>query len=469
MNPLYVLEVALAFFFMILIHEFGHFVVGRLCGVEVKEFAIGFFTKLYSRKWGKTEYSIRALPLGGFCSFKGGDISGESPEKMYEKPPEPGDFLYAAWWKRILISVAGPGMNFLSALLIVTMLFLVKGEIIPVEKPLLGFVPPGSLAEKAGLRKGDLLLTVNGKEITNLLTAYDDLFPDYGKSAFVTLQRKGTTIQAIIERPPKPMNEWATIGPFHRFLAAFGFGPSPKEPDLGILGAKKTVLGQVLLGNPARNAGLLDGDEITAINGQKVSDWSQLAYLIRNIQTDPLQVEFLRDHKTHIVSIHRIFTGDYMAIGIQPAPFPLDQEAVKKVSPYQALVDSSVFTVGKCKQLAGGIWMLVTGKISLRNSVAGPVTIMRLMYHQASNWDDFFTMVAVISLVLFLMNLLPIPVVDGGQIVLFFIEGIKRSPVSVKLQIIYQQVGLALVGGLMILAFFNDFKNIFLEFHNHIH
>src|SRR6185369_16123317 len=105
MNIFFIIEVVLAFSFMIMIHEAGHMVVGRWCGVEVEEFAIGFGKKLFSRKWGRTTYAVRVLPLGGFCNFKGGDISDESAKDMYAKAPEPGDFLFASWWKRILIAL----------------------------------------------------------------------------------------------------------------------------------------------------------------------------------------------------------------------------------------------------------------------------------------------------------------------------------------------------------------------------
>src|ERR1035441_9413971 len=164
MNILHILEVILAFGFMIFIHEGGHFMACRLFGVDVDEFALGFGNTLVSRKWGKTLYSIRAFPLGGFCKPRGGDLSGQTAEEMYAKPPEPGEFLYASWWKRVVIFLAGPGMNFLSAIVIVFLLFVVLGEPVSTEKPLLGFVPPGSLAEKAGLQRGDRILKVDGKE-----------------------------------------------------------------------------------------------------------------------------------------------------------------------------------------------------------------------------------------------------------------------------------------------------------------
>ncbi|HTC21675.1 MAG TPA: site-2 protease family protein, partial [bacterium] len=159
--------------------------------------------------------------------------------------------------------------------------------------------------------------------------------------------------------------------------------------------------------------------------------------------------------------------GDFMAIGISPVEGDV---TYKNVSFAGAVKDSMDFTLDKTQAILGGIGNLVIAKISLKDSVAGPITIMRMMYHRAAEKiQDFLVLVSGISLMLFIMNLLPIPVVDGGQIVLCLIEGIKRNPVSVKIQMAYQQVGFFLIIALMALAVFNDFKNIFLEVHNHIH
>jgi len=468
-NILHIIEVVFSFCFMVAIHEWGHFLAMRLLGVGVEEYCIGFPPRVASRKWGKTLYSIGAVPLGGFCKPQGGDLSGQSAEEMNAKPPEPGDYLAASWWRRILILLAGPGMNYLTALFLVAALFLVKGEIIPMEKPVLGFVPPGSLAEKAGLQKGDLLLKANGKDITNLQTA-DDLFPDYGKSALVVVQRGGKTLEAKIERPAKALSEWAQSNNLAlRFLASMGFGPdAPPDPSFGISAFVPSIVGTAALGNPARNAGIQDGDEILSINGHQVTEWSEMTYYIRNTTEDTLQIEFSRDHKIHKVSIQRVFNGTYKQIGIM-AMESKEPPTINHVGIVQAFGDSTHFAVNKSSEMLNGIWKMVTGKISLKDSVGGPVTIMRLMYHQASQgWEDFLSLVAVISIMLGLMNLLPLGIVDGGQIVICLLEGVKRRPMSVKFQMAYQQAGFILVAGLMLFAVFNDFKNIFLEIHNHI-
>ncbi len=470
MNLVHLIETILAFSFMITIHEGGHYVAMRFCGVEVDEFAIGFGPTLISRKWGRTVFAIRALPLGGFCLPKGGDASGKSVEEMNAKPPEPGDFLFVSWWKRVIIALGGPLMNLATALVVMTCLLLAQGEITPLESPIIGFVPPGSLADKAGLQSGDHLLKVNNVEVKNLFTALTDSMPDYCHSVVVEVDRKGKDFNATLTRPAKPISSWASSdNVILHFLAALDFGPPPaQEPILGI----NSIIPPVVLaaiGQPARNAGIQDGDKILSVDGQNVSDWNQLAYFVRSAKQDPIQVEFMRDQKTHHVAVNRIDNGEYKVIGVQPVE-DLQKEEVVKISAFKAMADSAGFCFNFSETYLGGIYKLVTGKVALKSAVGGPVVILRLMYDRASHGlAELFNVVAVISLILFLMNLLPIPLVDGGQIVIFLIEGIKRSPVSIKVQMAFQQVGIVLIAGLFAFVIFNDFRGLFLEYHNHIH
>ena len=449
MNLLHILEVIFAFGFMIFIHEGGHYLACRLFGVDVDEFALGFGPKLTSRQWGKTLYSVRSIPLGGFCKPKGGDLSGQSAEEMYAKPPEPGEFLHASWWKRILIFLAGPGMNLVSAFAIIFLLFMFLGEPQSNEKAVLGFVIPGSLAAQAGLKQGDLVLQAAGKDVKGFEDFLNDL-PEAGKSADLRVLRGGKTLDLRITDPPKPSD------------------PKAAAPVWGLSDATPAVVGEAILGQPARDAGIRDGDKILEINGHQTSDWAQMAYFIRNAKSDPLDMVVGRGGETHRVSVHRVFNGDYMAVGISPPPEK--GLTFKSVSIGKALSDSSGFILDRTVAILKGIGDLVLAKISIKDSVAGPITIMRMMYHRAAEkFQDFLTLVSGISLMLFIMNLLPIPVVDGGQIVLCLVEGVKRSPVSIKIQSAYQQVGLFLIVLLMGLAVFNDFKNLFLEAHNHFH
>ena len=438
MSLLLIIEVVLAFGFMIFIHEWGHFIACRLFGVRVERFALGFGPKLWARTWGGTEYAILAVPLGGYCRPAGGDLSGESPEKMYENPPKPGEFLWASWWKRILIFVAGPTMNYASAVAIIALLMVV-GEKIPVEKPILGFIPPGSLAAKAGLLKGDHLLAVKGKPVTNLFTDFDVNRADIEKGVTLGVNRAGKRLDILLQGDMKE-----------------------KGALLGIYGESAPILGDVHLMTPARKAGLRPGDEVLTIDGRKVGDWMELAHLIRTLPADELKLEVKRGGQVYPVTVKRIYNGTNKAIGISPTEnteFTLRKTPLLQAVP-EALRRSTAFTA----LFLGSLWKLATLEMSLKDNIAGPVTILRTMYQKAAqSWVEFLNTVAMISLILCLMNLLPIPVVDGGQVILCAMEGIRRRPMSVKFQLVYQQAGLFFVVALMALAFYNDIASLVQE------
>ncbi len=448
MNIWLVLEVILAFTLIIAIHEWGHFIACRIFGVRVERFAIGMGPVLWAKKWGDTEYAFCAFPIGGYCKPAGGDLSVESADKMYEKPPVPGEFLYASWWKRVVIFLAGPGMNYVLAFFVMFFI-LVVGEQIPVEKPQLGFVPPGSLAAQAGLKKNDTLLKINGQDVKNLFTdedtIYEGLTKDPNQGVALTVQRKAKIFNVMIK------------------------GDLKKDGvDLGIYSIAPAMVGSVPPSTPASLAGLKGGDMILSVNGKAVSDWAELAYSIRSSVSDEIDLQVSRDGKTYPVKINRVYNGMNKAIGIA-APEPTEFE-VKKMGPVEALSTAATRTEEFTTLYLGSLGKLVTGKFSLKDSVGGPITIMRVMYQKASqNWIEFLSTVAFISLVLGLMNLLPIPVVDGGQIVLCVIEGIKRGPVSLRWQNLFQTVGFVFIVAVMVLVVSNDVWRLFLEkFHSQI-
>jgi regulator of sigma E protease len=448
MPIVYVIEAIVALGFMIFIHEGGHYLACRLFKVDVDEFALGFgFGKppLVSRKWGNTLYSIYAFPLGGYCKPKGGDLSGESAGKMYEKAPEPGEFLYASWWKRVVIFLAGPAMNFFSA---VAFLFLVllMGVKTPIEEPVLGFVQPHSLAYECGFQKGDRLLQADGKDIQNLFTdmdgVYDKLTKDPKSTAVLKVERGGKTFNLTLKNDSKDPN------------AAFGF-----------FNFNPPVIGSVALMTPARKAGLQANDTVVSVNGQKITEWNELAYYIHTAVSDPIKLEILRGSKTLRFSIGRIDSGlsKNKAIGI--SPLDSTRFEIKKVGVGEAFIGAWERAADFSVMYMDLLGKMVTGRISLKDNIGGPISIMRVMYQKASEgWDEFIGMVATISLILCLMNLLPfLGVVDGGQVVLCLVEGVIRKPVSVKFQEIYQKVGFALVFTLILFAVGNDLWGWILE------
>jgi regulator of sigma E protease len=364
---------------------------------------------------------------------------------MYEKTPEPGEFLYAQWWKRVVIFLAGPAMNFFSAVAFLFILLLM-GIKTPIEEPVLGFVQPHSLAYDCGFQKGDRLLKADGQDIKNLYTDLDSVYEKFSKDP-------GATAQFSIQRGPQTLDlmlKNSTRDP----NAAFGF-----------FNFSPPIIGSVALMTPARKAGLQANDTIVSVNGQKISEWNELAYYIHTATTDPVKLEVLRGNRTLQFSIERIDSGMSKSKAIGISPIDSTRFEIKKVGVGEAFVGAWERAASFSVMYMDLLGKMVTGRISLKDNIGGPISIMRVMYQKASEgWDEFISMVATISLILCLMNLLPfLGVVDGGQVVLCLLEGLFRKPVSVKFQDIYQKIGFALVFTLILFAVGNDLWGWILE------
>jgi regulator of sigma E protease len=419
---------------LIFIHELGHFAVAKACGVGVEKFSLGFGPKLVGIKRGETEYRISVLPLGGYVK-----MVGEAPGEEVSSELRMKSFTHKPVWKRAAIVAAGPAMNLILAIVLLPVIFMI-GIQLPayLERPAeVGYVVPDEPAQKAGIKAGDTVVSVDGKDVKDWEDLLTQLAMNPSKNVELVVQRDGESVQTSIT--PDTSKETGA-----------GYG--------GMYPPMKPVIGDVASGYPAKEAGLKAGDLILSIDGVKINHWAELENVIhKNGGKKKLQVlrdgkelsfevvpKYNEDAKVHLIGISR---QDELV----SRQYGFGESITKGVS-------SGIEMTGKLFVVIKG---LVFGEYSLK-TLGGPIMIAQVAGKAAeSGIADLLSLVAFLSLQLGIINLFPIPVLDGGHIVFFGLEAIKGKPLSEKFMTIAQQVGIALLIGLMVLVTWNDLARIF--------
>ncbi len=394
--------------FMILIHEFGHYAAAKLFGVRVEVFSIGFGTRLLGFRRGDTDYRISAIPLGGYVK-----MSGENP--MDERTGDPAEFLSHPRWQRFVIAIAGPAMNILLAFGLLTIVYMVHYEYpVFLDQPaVISWVEKDSPAASAGLQPGDRIIHVDG--IQN--PTWDQVEPQVALSPNqplpLQIQRNGETIEKMLV--PKPYG-----------VSQTGYaGWSPKQP-LTITALEDDM--------PAEKAGLHVGDEIVAMNGTPVPALAAMIERLKVTKEQPFQLTVLRNGQPLTVTVQPKLTeveGEKRyRIGIESAPMKVG--SLPFAAAFQRSVDQNKQWSALILELVG---KLVRRKVSIR-SVEGPIRIGQAAGEAATEkgWTPLLELTAAISLNLGIFNLLPIPILDGGVILLLLIEGVMRRDISLPIK-----------------------------------
>ncbi|WP_448583525.1 RIP metalloprotease RseP [Thermocrinis sp.] len=407
-------------------HELGHFLFAKLFGVKVEVFSIGFGPVLLKKQFGETEYRLSAIPLGGFVKLYGEEDNLSDPRAFSSKPN----------WQKILIAFAGSFFNFILAVLVFWFLG-VLGKEVPkyaLEKPVVGYVQENSLAEKLGIKKGDLVLSVNGKEIKTWKDLEERMLREiFARTITVEVLRNGKVeiLRGELDiRNPK----------------AFG-----AEPII------EPVVGDVLEGSPAHQVGLKKGDKIVSINGVEVKTWQEAVKLIRSSEKINLRIE--REGKVRELTLIPMKDPktNLSVIGVMPY---LESVKIK-----QGVYESFIASIERIVLLSGltlkAVWSMITGTLSFTN-LGGPIAIAQLAGQSAQQGIiPYLNLIAFISVQLAIFNLLPLPMLDGGLIVLFFVEMLRRKPLSVKFKEAWQKTGLALIIALSLFVILNDLIRLF--------
>ena len=435
---------------LVTIHEFGHFWVARRCGVKVERFSIGFGSPLF--RWYDrfgTEFVIAALPLGGYVKM----LDDRDSEISVEDKPH--TFRGQSVWGRIAIVVAGPLANFLLAVLLFWALFL-TGEV-GVE-PVIGDITPKSQAQMAGFDSGMKIIKVGGKETTSWSSVSKELFNFIGKSGDINITVKLPDSNLTTELTIN-INKWLRDSVEPVPLRALGIAP-----DYEFQGLK---LAEVAGDGAANRVGLMMGDEILTVNGKPVTSVDFFVNIIASSPKREVNLKILRGELTKIITVVPDAVdrnGDLLGqIGVHLAPrgkYPDEYVFRHEHTPWSALRRSLEETVNYSIFIVKSLGKLLIGELSTKN-LSGPITIAKVAGESGrAGLDNFVRFVAILSIMLGVMNLLPIPVLDGGHLMYFVIEIVKGSPVSDSFQLASYKIGLAMLVSLMLLATFNDLSRV---------
>lgn len=431
---------------LVAVHEFGHYLVGRLCGMKVLRFSIGFGKPIWAFRGGRdrTEYCISAIPLGGYVKFldeREGPVEPSDQGRAFNHRPVPA---------RIAVLLAGPMFNFLFAVIAYWALF-ISG--VPTIKPAVGDVTPGSYAAAAGLQHGDRILRVGGRDATDWETALVAMLKELVEDGTVTLELEGEDGWQRSALLKVDGNRARLTEPGMLFE---GLGFSPWQPP--------AVVGSVEGETAASAAGIREGDRIIEIDGNKVANFGDLQSIVADRPGKEVPVRLLRDGEELVVDVtlgSREADGErsgFLGVGI--ATPEGEHWYVRKFGPFAAIGASVERTWNSTGFTVAMLARMVTGDVSIKN-ISGPINIAQYAGDSASAGPNaFLSFLALVSISLGVLNLLPVPILDGGQIVYQSVELIKGSPLSDRSQLVGQQVGILALLLLMSFAFYNDIVRI---------
>lgn len=428
-----VLAMAVVLGFMILIHEFGHYAVAKLLGVRVEVFSIGFGKRLLGFRRGDTDYRIAAIPLGGYVK-----MSGENP--MDDRTGDPGEFLSHPRWHRFLIAIAGPFMNIMLAIGLLTFVYMVHYEYPAVldEPAVIGWVLPDTPAAKAGIQIGDRIARLDGIENPTWKQVDPKEALNPNQPLNVTLERDGKTLDKTIVPEAYGVNQMGYAGWV------------PKEPSVTVTDLEK--------GMPAEKAGIKVGDEILSVDGQPIPAIEAMIETLKRTQDKPVEITVLRDGQQKTFTMRPVLAD---VPSLQEKRYRVGLGSLQmKVS---ALPLAAAFHKSIEQNKEGSLLILelvqkmIQRKISIR-TIEGPIGIGRAAGEAATEkgWTPLMALTAAISLNLGIFNLLPIPILDGGVILLLFVESIMRRDISLQIKERIYQAAFVFLVLFAVMVIYND-------------
>lgn len=442
---------------LIAIHEFGHFQIARWCGVKVLKFSLGFGKPLYTKKIGsdQTEFIISAIPLGGYVKMLDEREMDEDDLSKLSKEDRSRSFNRQSLWKRSMIVMAGPLANLILAVILFWFLLVSQGNV--GLKPVVGSVAIGSAADQANVKKDDVVLTINHNIVNTWQDMHWQLLQDVGSND--TIEMSVRDAQGLIQTHTIDLSQLDKNDLEHDFLSQLGLKPYlPKVP---------AKIGQLVKDGPADKAGLQSNDVILAIDGISIESWREFVEIVQQNPNQKLKLDVIRSSSNISISLvpDSIKEGQkqigHIGAGVYFNEKSNDDWIVKiHYSPLTSLLmatqktyDISIFSF---KMLG----KMIVGEASIK-AISGPISIASYSGKSAEkgllSWLAFL---ALLSISLGVLNLLPIPLLDGGHLLYYMVEAIKGSPVSDDAMVVGQKIGFILLGFLMIIAFYNDLNRL---------
>lgn len=455
---------------LVTIHEFGHFWVARKCGVKVLRFSIGFgkAVKTWVGKDG-TEYVIAPIPLGGYVKMLGQDDTNAEAGSQVSEDEKHLAFNYKPLWQRFAIVAAGPIANFILAIFVFWVINVAYGT--RGISPVIAHVEPDSIAWQAGLREGDEITAVDGKPVTLWQQVNLELLDRLGETGnlmITAIPADSRSASGVQDAASQPTETFA--------LSIQNWMGNTTQPDpLGSLGIVQYEIppriDTIVAGGRAEVGGLQSGDLVVSANGTDIRSWSQWVSMIQQSPELPLDVVVQRE--SELVALEIVPQAVEAADGTQMGrigagvqiydlygSLPSERRREVSFNPLSAIAPAVAETWDKSVFVLDSIKKMVVGLISVKN-INGPITIAQVAGETASyGLEVYLGFLAILSISLGVLNLLPIPVLDGGHLLYYTIEAIIRRPVPERVQAMGLQLGLLIVGSIMVLALYNDVSRL---------
>lgn len=410
---------------IIVVHEAGHLLVAKAFGVRVLTFSVGFGKRLWGVQRGETDYRVSAVPLGGYVR-----LGGENPEEV--SPDDPREFLNKPRWQRILVYLAGPAANIVLSLLLFAGLFMVGIEVMtfPDTPPLVSGVEANSSASQAGLKRGDLIAAVNGEAADNWQDVALILMGSPGKRIPLTIQRDGRTFEAVVTPKRIPRYEIGDFG--------------------GLIPSVRPQIIEVIAGQPAQAAGFRPGDAVQTVDGRPVMDSQAFVNAIAEKPGQRIDVQVERDGKPLTLAVVPRNEGGAGKIGVRIGFY-------QRYSPGRAFVESFRYNVQTVEDIFTILGKVITRQLSAKSTLAGPIEIAAQSGEAArTGFKYLLHLMGFISISIAVMNLMPIPILDGGQIFILLVEGVIRRDLAPRIKEVISQVGFVMILLLMFVVIYFD-------------